>query len=1585
MRGKKIWSRTGRAVIALLLAAIVMLEPAANHMTVYATEVTNPETEPEDTTEPGDGEEDEDNTENKDEEEGEEGETNPENPDEEEGGNDSGDSENNNGDENNGDEEGGNGDGADLEENGGDVSGEEDGEDSTGGDGGEEDDSNEDGTEESVEGNETDEESEDADEETQDEEEAVDLDEVLLQSNGQRSMTEEEFESLKRELEDWAERTGRMPSGYMDADFEVEPLSEPVQASDDSFGAAKEPVSIPMSYDARETGAVSGVKNQASWGTCWAFSAVASAESAYKRIYGGQEADLSETHLVNFFYNGNAGIDLEGPDGGLSGDRTTTVGDTPVNRGGNSVFTTFAMANWTGIADENTGDGALKYPEPEETRYNDSLYIDSALAYEDALHLENAYWIHISDRESVKEAIIEYGTVGVSYFYDAGYDSDAYKEYVNSDYDGSAVYFNPDTKEMNHVVAIVGWDDTFSRENFRYTYYNGVAEEYGYGKVTLPKNDGAWLMKNSWGEQAGDGGYFWMSYEDISLLTEGNVFAFDFGTGDNYDHNYQYDGANGTRSYSGSQVTAAAVYTAYGEENSFQEIEAVGIGVASSSTDYTVSIYTNLEDVNNPDSGVLAATSSGRTSFPGFYTIEIGDTVVVEAGETFAVVVTARKSGGASLFVDTTYQNGSWIKFDASTENDRTYYKSGQTWYDAGKKKNYTFRIKAYTNDSGAPEVRAEDKVLSMDMLEEILPEEYTGEAIQPKPVLVFSGEKLTAGVDYSVAYSNNIVASDENNKAQIIITGEGEYAGSALTAEFEIKPKAIDEAMVLTAECVYDGTVHDDIVTVTHNENSMAEGTDYVVQYSKTPQNAGNYSVTVSGQGNYTGSIKRSFTVEKLNLENLDAAEILLEDTKEYTGQVLKPGVQLLYNGNTIPAANYTVKYQNNKNAGTAKVTVTGKTNCTKSAVKEFQISPKPIAAENVTVSVKEGTYTGKEVMPTVTVKDGKTTLKKNRDYTLTYENNIDAAGEAKVIVKGAGNYAGEKAEEFTIKPQKIASKKITVSLSGAYDGQPSACSVYVNKNKLDSGEYELAIKNAGQEEEVKEDSLELGQKYDITITLKNNYSGSATVKNAACVRTVESLDIRLTQGNSYAYTGSAQKPAVAVEDGNGTALKKGTDYNIIYANNTNAGQASVSVTGKGKYTGTVVLPFTINPKEVTAEELKISIPAQNYTGAEIKPAVTVKCGNKKLRAGTDYRLGNYTNNKNVSYNGQQEPVAGAGIEILLMNYTVKQDSGADSVNTLTGTFMIKPVKISSVKVGTCYYAGGSKVEPAVTVKAGKFELTPEDYDISYSGNEQVGKKAKVTVTAKQNSNYTGGKTVAFSITKESLSKAAAEGIAERTYTGSAITIPEAEIKVKSSGGVEINPDNYTVKYKNNTKVGTASITITAKADSIYRGSKTIKFKINKADIADVIGDVSLESRIYTGKKQTFTTKEVQNAVRAAMGYVPSCKITYSDNVDAGTAKVILTGTGSYTGTKEIPFTISPYGIKNVSVRLKNSKLSYNNGNPVCAEIEKITYGRRLALRQGKDYTVSFINSKGKGAAYIRITGRGNYTGMKSVYYSIQ
>ena len=111
--------------------------------------------------------------------------------------------------------------------------------------------------------------------------------------------------------------------------------------------------------------------------------------------------------------------------------------------------------------------------------------------------------------------------------------------------------------------------------------------------------------------------------------------------------------------------------------------------------------------------------------------------------------------------------------------------------------------------------------------------------------------------------------------------------------------------------------------------------------------------------------------------------------------------------------------------------------------------------------------------------------------------------------------------------------------------------------------------------------------------------------------------------------YTGSAIEPVVTVKDGE-TTLTPGTDYEVAYSNNVNAGTATVTITGKGNYSGETAATFTI-VKSMTNDGITIAaIADQTYTGSAIEPAVTVKDGETTLALGTDYTIG-YSANVNV------------------------------------------------------------------------------------------------------------------------------------------------------------------------------------------------------------------------------------------------------------------------------------------------------------------------------------------------------------------
>ncbi len=141
----------------------------------------------------------------------------------------------------------------------------------------------------------------------------------------------------------------------------------------------------------------------------------------------------------------------------------------------------------------------------------------------------------------------------------------------------------------------------------------------------------------------------------------------------------------------------------------------------------------------------------------------------------------------------------------------------------------------------------------------------------------------------------------------------------------------------------------------------------------------------------------------------------------------------------------------------------------------------------------------------------------------------------------------------------------------------------------------------------------------------------------NANCVFPVLTKDFTITaatftgvtvtlSNSAFTYDGTEKKPGVTVKAGS-KLLSADKDYTIAYANNINAGTASVIITGKGSYSGSTAKSFTINPADLSKASITLSASSFIYDGTEKKPEVTISIGQKHLSEETDYTL-SYKNN---------------------------------------------------------------------------------------------------------------------------------------------------------------------------------------------------------------------------------------------------------------------------------------------------------------------------------------------------------------------
>lgn len=475
----------------------------------------------------------------------------------------------------------------------------------------------------------------------------------------------------------------------------------------------KKSTNLPSSYDSRDYGYATSIKDQGKSGCCWAFSAIKVLEANGIRsgLFPKEAADFSESHLAWFSYS--LPTDFNDP---LYGDGMTAVSTTATDmlsslspngsantyaydHGGSATLATFTLARGSGPVAEAVApfDAASKsaiqamansMAKQSSLRYNASYRLQNSISFDEYTVSENYYYKDTSMIADMKQAVLDYGAVSIGIYYDktrikASKAGTSYYQRVYTD--SSAV------KAANHCVTIVGWDDTYSRSNFS----------------SQPSGDGAWLIANSYGTEFGDNGYFWLSYYEPSIC---DCFSFNIGSAEQYKNIYQYDGFGWSNAnYSNSKdIKAANIFTA--NTNSPQALQAVSFYTLTDDQKYTIQIYRGVS--SKPTDGVLIdeATTSGTIEHNGYYTIPLTTPVNIAAGEKFSVVVTYHQSGSKTVYIpfegkDKTTSNYS-LQYSSKLGQSFLYTGLSKTskssWYDTSSLGYNNVCIKVFANDTAA-------------------------------------------------------------------------------------------------------------------------------------------------------------------------------------------------------------------------------------------------------------------------------------------------------------------------------------------------------------------------------------------------------------------------------------------------------------------------------------------------------------------------------------------------------------------------------------------------------------------------------------------------------------------------------------------------------------------------------------------------------------------------------------------------------------------------------------------------------------------------------------------------------------------
>ena len=806
----------------------------------------------------------------------------------------------------------------------------------------------------------------------------------------------------------------------------------------------------------------------------------------------------------------------------------------------------------------------------------------------------------------------------------------------------------------------------------------------------------------------------------------------------------------------------------------------------------------------------------------------------------------------------------------------------------------------------------------------------------------------------------------------------------------------------------------------------NFAANTAYTVKIKLTASGGDNFAETVTA-GDYT--VTRNSDTKLLLTKTFDATAI--KDT---------PTI------NTVPTASaitYGQKLSNSTlSGGAASVTgnFTWKTPSTAPQVKDsnsteyevvftpddtasyetaickvkLKVNPKSLASISI-IPIDPQPYTGLEIKPDVTVKDGQPPYDAlaESDYSVAYSKNKDV-GTADIVIspKVGGNYSFAAGTfHFTIKSAD-SSISITDDPSKTYDGNVVADPAVSKSGSTGAVTYTYytdaacttkttTASGAASDGAAPKNADDYWVKATLAADSNHGSATSAAKKFTISQRNIS--EVTVTAIADQEYTGRSIEPTLTVTY-NGTPLTSGTDYTVEYTSNLNVGTATAKIKAKtgSNFTGEKVVTFKIKAKAITPVVTVTG--SYEYTGDPITPTYKVEITSGGMELPTNQYNAEVSNNTNAG-NGNIKITAKA--------------NGNYSFSEVNETFPIAAKNVADAEVTatisdqTTIKGVGEFVDPVIKGVKGE-DLTGT---LAYGYDSETGKSHAEVVTMLKGKNvndvvtltytftpptgnYTGTKTGSFKVTVkdiEFLVGTAPASVANALDIKTDPTYGDDWSKiVKIKDGVTI-----TAKVGTNTDTDQSHFTLrpTGKPNAgngqtyelVYNGiinGTTYTNVVVVSDTVDVARKDVTAAMIAGIPAQTYTGSAIQPkpVVTDGVALVEGTHFDYSydANTDVATGgKVTITGKGNYKGTADKTFTISPKNISGATINLTSASLPYT-GLEQTVSITSVTLTGWTITAGDYDIVGNSDKATNVGSTTLTIQGKGNYTGTAATTWEI-